>query len=821
MLQQYVRYFTNKVVEALNIGSMEMVNLHQNLLTPDFILLGLLEQEESMVAELLTRLRPEEKHLANSLVEAIYEAQQGQQKIKGHPVQNIQLAQETETLFEIAQGEMKKMGDTFIGVGAVFLALLDPRVGKVSSILKEVGLHYDKVREELEIMRGGRAVDAKDAEGQFNALDQFTTDLTDLARKGQLDPVIGRENEINRLIQILTRRKKNNPVLIGETGVGKTVIVDRLAQRIVNAEVPKTLLNKRVKVLDMSEVIAGAKMRGEFEERMKMVKDEIIAAKGNIILFIDELHTIVSAGAGAGGVDASNMLKSALAKGQLQCIGATTTDEYKKHIEEDKALARRFQPVLVQEPSVEMTIKILEGLKSKYEQHHEITYKPAAIVAAAKLSEKHISDRALPDKAIDLLDESGAQKHLALINVPVPIRELENEKNSLMQRQNEEFAKQDFEEVAELRQKILELDKKLSEEKMKWKEELNGIDAYVTENDIANIVATWTGIPVSKIKETEKEKLMHMEDNLHKRVIGQNNAIIAVSNAIRRNRAGLKEKNKPIGSFLFLGPTGVGKTELAKALAEFLLDDENRIIRLDMSEYMERHTVSKIIGSPPGYVGYDEGGQLTEKIRRNPYSVILLDELEKAHPDIFNILLQLLDDGRLTDAHGRVASFKNAIIIGTSNIGSKAISETQKGIGFGTATETTKKYKQIQAMVLSEAKKLFKPEFLNRLDDLMVFHNLTPENVRAIADLMIDNLNKRLTDQKLSIEVSTEAKDKLAEDGFSEMYGARPLKRLIEDQIENPISMKIITGEFDFGHTIKVDLENDEYTFTKVPHPSD
>ncbi|GJL79133.1 MAG: negative regulator of genetic competence ClpC/MecB [Nitrospinaceae bacterium] len=821
MLQQYVRNFTNKVVEALNIGSMEMINLHQDLLTPEFILLGLLEQEESMVVELLERIRPDEKNLHNELLEAVFEAQKDQRKIKGKPIQQIQLAKETETLFEIAQEETKKMGDKFIGVGAVFLASLDPRVGKVAAILKEAGLQYDRVKEELESLRGGRTVDAKDAEGRFNVLDQFTTDLTDLARRGELDPVIGRENEINRLIQILTRRKKNNPVLIGETGVGKTVIVDRLAQRIVNAEVPNSLLNKRVKVLEMSEVIAGAKMRGEFEERMKMVKDEIIAARGNIILFIDELHTIVSAGAGAGGVDASNMLKAALAKGQLQCIGATTTEEYKKHIEEDKALARRFQPVLVQEPSVELTIKILEGLKSKYEQHHEITYKPSAIVAAAKLSEKHVSDRSLPDKAIDLLYEAGAQKHLALINVPVPIRELENEKNHLMQRQNEEFARQEFEEVAEIRQKILELDKKLSEEKIKWQQELADIDAYVSEEDIANIVAAWTGIPVSKIQETEKDKLMRMEENLHKRVIGQNNAIIAVSNAIRRNRAGLKEKDKPIGSFLFLGPTGVGKTELAKALAEFLLDDENRIIRLDMSEYMEKHTVSKIIGSPPGYVGYDEGGQLTEKVRRNPYSVILLDELEKAHPDVFNILLQLLDDGRLTDAQGRVTSFKNAIIIGTSNIGSKAISETEKGIGFGTTTETVKKYQQVQALVLSEAKKLFKPEFINRLDDLMVFHSLTEENIREIADLMIDNLNKRLTEQELHIEVSTKAKDKLAKDGFSEVYGARPLKRLIEDQIENPISMKIINGEFIFGDTIRVDLENDEYTFAKVTQPSD
>ncbi len=817
MLQQFVRYFTNKVIEALNIGSMEMINLRQDLLTPDFILLGLLEQEDSIIAELLDKINPEEKNLSNKLLEKIYEAQKDQQKVEGKTIQHIQLAKETETLFEIAQAEQKKMNDKFIGVEAVFLALLDPRVGKVSSILSEAGLNYGRVKDELEIMRGGRTIDAKDAEGQFNVLDQFTTDLTDRARRGELDPVIGREKEINRLIQILSRRKKNNPVLIGETGVGKTVIVDRLAQRIVNAEVPNTLLNKRVKVLDMSEIVAGAKMRGEFEERMKAVKDEIIAARGSIILFIDELHTIVSAGAGAGGVDASNMLKSALAKGQLQCIGATTTEEYKKHIEEDKALARRFQPILVQEPSVELTIKILDGLKSKYEKHHSINYQEEAIIAAAQLSEKHISDRALPDKAIDLIDEAGSQKHLTLVNVPVPIRELENEKNHLMQRQNEEFAKQNFQEVAKIRQKIIELDKKLSEEKEQWKKDLAGLDASVTADDIAKVVATWTGIPVSKILEKEKDKLMHMEENLHKRVIGQNNAIIAVSNAIRRNRAGLKEKNKPIGSFLFLGPTGVGKTELAKALAEFLLDDENRIIRLDMSEYMERHTVSKIIGSPPGYVGYDEGGQLTEKVRRNPYTVILLDELEKAHPDIFNILLQLLDDGRLTDAHGRVTSFKNAIIIGTSNIGSKAISETQKGIGFGTPTETTQKYKQVQALVLSEAKKLFKPEFLNRLDDLMVFHSLTPENVRQIADLMVNHLNKRLADQNMSIEVTSKAKDKLAEDGFSEIYGARPLKRLIEDQIENPISMKIIEGEFEFGDKILVGLEKDQYTFTNIP----
>ncbi|MBT5259303.1 MAG: AAA domain-containing protein, partial [Nitrospina sp.] len=511
--------------------------------------------------------------------------------------------------------------------------------------------------------------------------------------------------------------------------------------------------------------------------------------------------------------DASNMLKAALSKGQLQCIGATTSDEYKKHIEEDKALSRRFQPILVEEPSVEGTIKILDGLKSHYEKHHSIRFKEEALITAAKLSEKHISDRALPDKAVDLLDEAGAQKHLALINVPTHVRELENEKNRLNLKQKEEFEQQNFQAVAALRQEILTIDEKLEKERGDWKQTLTTMDNYVTAEDIATVVADWTGIPVNKIQETEQDKLTHMEANLHKRVVGQDNAIIAVSNAIRRNRAGLKEKDKPIGAFLLLGPTGVGKTELAKALAEFLLDDENRLIRLDMSEYMEKHSVSKIIGSPPGYVGYDEGGQLTEKVRRHPYSVILLDELEKAHPDVFNILLQLLDDGRLTDAHGRVTSFKNAIIIGTSNIGSKTISEPNKGIGFGTK-EASKQYEVIKNLVLNEAKKLFKPEFLNRLDDLIVFHALTRENIRAIADLMIQHLNNRLNDKNLSLSVDSKAIDKLSEEGYSEIYGARPLKRLIEKEIENPISMQILTGTFKLGDQINVTLKRGKYSFS-------
>jgi ATP-dependent Clp protease ATP-binding subunit ClpC len=815
MLQQHLRQLTDKVIEALNVGTMEMVNLRQTVLTPDFILIGLLEQQDSRIVKLLETYYPEDKKLTRKILDRLFDLQVSETKHEEEQIQHIHLAKETDTLFEIALDEAKKLGDRYVSIGAMFLALFDARVGRTADVLQEFGLKYSKVKEDLEIMRGGINIDEKDGEGKMDVLSQYTTDLTDMARRGELDPVIGRENEIQRIIQILSRRKKNNPVLIGEPGVGKTVIVEGLAQKIVKAEVPHSLLDKRVKVLEMSEIIAGAKMRGEFEERMKAVKDEITSAHGSIILFIDELHTIVTAGAGAGGVDASNILKAALAKGQLQCIGATTLDDYKKSIEEDKALARRFQPILVDEPSVDVTVEMLNGIKTKYETHHSIQFSDKAILAAAKLSEKHIYDRALPDKAVDLLDEAGAKKHLALIDVPPVIQKLEKERNEIIKEQKAAFDRQDFEKVAQMRQSVLEIDKKLSGEKVKWNTELNQVDHSVTEEDIANVVATWTGIPVNKIRETETEKLVNMEENLHKRVIGQDNAIVAISNAIRRNRAGLKNKDQPIGSFLFLGPTGVGKTELAKALAEFLLDDENRLIRLDMSEYMEKHSVSKIIGSPPGYVGYDEGGQLTEKVRRHPYSVILLDELEKAHPDVFNILLQLLDDGRLTDAHGRVTSFKNSIIIGTSNIGTKSITEGKtKGIGFSATEDSARDYNQVRSMVLNEVQKLFKPEFINRLDDLIVFHKLEPDQVRQIADLMLNNLVKRLQENDMTLEVSKKVRDALAKEGFSEMYGARPLRRLIEDKIENAISMRIINGEFNHGDTIQVDFKKGDYVFT-------
>ncbi|MBI5187320.1 MAG: AAA family ATPase [Nitrospinae bacterium] len=805
MFQKYLRLCTEKVIEALNVGTMEMINLKQNQLTPDFILLGLLEQEESFAMKALEVMYPNAYVIKDNIVEMVFEAQEEMTKVSDKMLNQISFSKEIEDVFQLAWNETEKGGDKYIGAGAMFLALFSPKAGKTREILDGAGVSEAKFREGMDIIRGGRKIVDKHAEGKFDILRQFTTDLTEKARKGELDPVIGRQKIIHRVIQILSRRKKNNPVLIGETGVGKTVIVEGLAQQIVNAEVPSSLAHKRVLSLEMAEIVAGAKMRGEFEERLKAVRDEIASAGGNIILFIDELHTVVSAGAGGGGIDASNMLKSSLARGELQCIGATTLDEYKKHIESDKALERRFQPVLVQEPTLDQTIQILEGLKSRYEKHHEITYSPEAIHAAAKLSQKYISDRFLPDKAIDLIDESGSRKHLNAIYIPPEVRELEKKRQELLTRQKELFTSQKFEEVAVMRQELIQTEKDLLEEKRKWREKSAPEDTIVTEEDIATVVSDSTGIPINRMVETESEKLKNMEENLHKRVIGQDNAIIAVSNAIRRNRAGLKEKNRPIGSFIFLGPTGVGKTELAKALAEFLMDDENRLIRLDMSEYMERHSVSKITGSPPGYVGYEEGGQLTELIRRSPYSVVLLDELEKAHPDVFNLLLQILDDGRLTDAHGRTVSFKNSIIIGTSNIGSEKIVDDKHSIGFGTsggdAGKATATYEEVKKLVLGEAKKHFKPEFLNRLDDLMVFHRLDEGHIRAIVDLLVSRLQVRLKESGLSIEVAEEARNKLAKDGYSPAYGARPLKREMESQIENPLSLMVIERSIDKGDT--------------------
>jgi ATP-dependent Clp protease ATP-binding subunit ClpC len=809
------RHCTERVIEAVNIGSMELVNLRQNELYPEFILLGLLEQDDSEVVRLFKELSFEPAQTKTSILNLIYAAQRNKVKIRRERPMQILISTQTAEVLRMAKEEADGLGDRFIGAGAMFLSLHREPSGLSARILRELGFRYDRTKESYLRLRAGRTVDDKKADSKFETLQKYTADLTDLARKGELDPVVGREEEVRRVIQILSRRKKNNPVLIGEPGVGKTVIVEGLAQRIVEAEVPETLLNKRVLMLEMSEVVAGSKFRGEFEERLKTIKDEVVAAAGQIILFIDELHTVVGAGNVEGGLDASNMLKSALARGQLRCIGATTLEDYKKHIEKDKALERRFQTVVIKEPGVDDTYRILKGLQRRYELHHDVSFTDESLLSAAKLSERYITDRFLPDKALDLIDEAGSRKHLELVYAPAEIRKLKREREKVTIEQRRFYNRQDYEKAALSQQDLLRLDEELKQKVSEWREARTPQDSTVTGEDIAEVVARWTGIPLTRMLETEADKLTRMEDNIHQRIIGQVNAVEAVSNAIRRNRAGLKGKKRPIGSFIFLGPTGVGKTELAKALAEFLLDDEERLIRLDMSEYMERHSVSKLIGSPPGYVGYGEGGQLTEKVRRNPYTVLLLDEIEKAHSDVFNLLLQILDDGRLTDGEGRTVSFVNTIIIGTSNIGSEDITREYTSIGFGKAVPNVE-YEEIKKRVMREVKKAFKPELLNRIDDLIVFHQLDRQHIRQIVELTLRDLESRLAEQGLAVQVSNAAKEKLADDGFDPVYGARPLKRTVETQVENVLAHKLIAGEFSKGDTVQVDIRDGHIVFLRV-----
>ncbi|RME87733.1 MAG: AAA family ATPase [Planctomycetota bacterium] len=793
MFQNILRQCTESVAEAIKIGIEEMINLRKNEFSPEFLLLGLFANEDSIAMKILDETNKDAHSIRERILGIIFNRNMPVQA--GPPPKQVQIVatKELEDAFRIALKEAESLGDKYISVGALLLALFHKSCGAVAEILEEVGLSYEEVKEAILSIRGGRKIQSRDAEARLDILQEYTTDLTALARRGELDPVIGRELEIHRLIQILTRRKKNNPVLIGEPGVGKTVIVEGLAQKIAQADVPNHLLGKRVLALDMGSLVAGAKFRGEFEERLKALRDEVIASGGQIILFIDELHTVVGAGGGDGSMDAANLLKPALARGQLQCIGATTLAEYKRYIERDKALERRFQIILVDEPTIEETIQILKGIATKYEAHHHVQYTEEALVAAAKLSQRYISERFLPDKAIDLMDEAGAEKFLQSTYIPPRLRELENRRNQLYESKMEAFRAEDFEKAAEYQAQIAALDQEIQKERDEWRKSQPD-QPVVDEEDIAQVVSNWTGIPVTRLVAKEAEKLAMMEENIHKRIVGQVQAVRAVADAIRRNRAGLREQNRPIGTFLFLGPTGVGKTELVKALAEFLMDDENKIIRVDMSEYMERHEASKLIGAPPGYVGYGEGGQLTEKVRRNPYSVILFDEIEKAHPDVFNMLLQILDEGRLTDGQGRVVSFRNTVIIGTSNLGSHLLTEVGKPMGFG-QMDGALPYEMARAQVLEEVQKFFKPEFLNRIDDIIVFHPLSEEHIRKICELEIQKLCQRLEEQHMELEVEEKVVELLSEMGYSPVYGARPLKRVIETQLQNPLARKIVKGE--------------------------
>jgi ATP-dependent Clp protease ATP-binding subunit ClpC len=821
MFQQYVHQSTQKVHETLQLAVNELISLHLYTLTSDFILLGLLLQDKSEALDILASLLPDYATKRKMMVDQIYRQYPPQQNTN---IEKITTAPESDKTLEIANQEANRIGDTYIGTGILLVAMFDAMSGQAANILRLTGLKQDQVRAELLKIREGNILASADAESKINPLKEFTVDLTEMAQKGELDPVIGREDEMHRVIQTLSRRKKNNPVLIGEAGVGKTVIVEGIAQRMVEADVPETLIDKRILSLDMAQIVAGSNMRGEFEQRLISVRDAVIEAEGNIILFIDELHTVVGAGAAPGGVDAPSLLKTALAKGSLQVIGADTTDEYRKYVERDKALERRFQPILVEEPSVKETVLILEGLAPHYEKYHQISYDSEALLAAARLSERYIADRCLPDKAVDLLDEAGAHKHLQLIAMPTKLRKLEKQRQQLLNKKQAAFDLQDYQTAATHQMELSKIQDDFNTERQSWQKTITNVAKVVYPEDIAEVVAKWSGIPVARMVESEADKLGHMEDNLHKRIAGQEDAIKSVSNAIRRNRAGISEAKRPIGSFMFLGPTGSGKTALAKALTEFLLDDESRIIQLDMSEYMERHEVSKMIGAPPGYIGYGEGGQLTEKVRRNPYSVVLLDEIEKAHPDVFNMLLQILEDGHLTDAQGRQVSFRNTVIICTSNLGVESLGPDRKQVGF--MYSSTPSYEDAKRNVLQEVKRFFKPEFLNRLDDIIVFHFLEREHVLLIAHMMIAELKKRLLEKDITLNVAEDVIDKLAMDGFDINFGARPLRREIEKQLENPLASYLISQRGKTQCVVDVTLAGSDISFqvngkTVIQGPTD
>ncbi len=810
--------FTAKAKKALQLAQEAAGELGHNYLGSEHLLLGLIREGSGVAASRLSEAGITEDAVIHSLSEML-------DTYPGKAVQFMGFTPRTKKILELSYAESARHGEQYIGTEHILMAILREGSNVAMTILGELGIQpqalYNTLSQEdskspsMPSAGQGKAGNhTQKGNTKTPTLDQFGRDLTQMARESKFDPVIGRNKEIERVVQILSRRTKNNPCLIGEPGVGKTAVAEGLAQRIVAGNIPEILKDKRVFTLDLSSMIAGAKYRGEFEERLKKAMDEIQSA-GNVILFIDEMHTLIGAGAAEGAIDASNILKPSLARGEMQVIGATTLNEYRKYVEKDAALERRFQPVTVGEPTIDETITILKGIRDKYEAHHGVKITDSALEAAAKLSARYITDRFLPDKAIDLMDEAASRTRLTTLTAPQELKDLEAQLNVVKAEKDEAIKNQEFEKAANLRDKEKELSDLLTAERENWQKSNAIRTDTVTDEEIASIISDWTGIPVKRLAEEEGERLKNMEDILHRRVIGQNEAVSAAARAIRRGRVGLKDPKRPIGSFIFLGPTGVGKTELSKAIAEAIFGDEDAIIRVDMSEYMEKHTVSRLVGSPPGYVGYDEGGQLTEKVRRKPYSVVLFDEIEKAHPDVFNILLQILEDGILTDAQGRRVDFRNTIIIMTSNVGARQITE-RKQLGFGSAEEQAKtNYENIKGNVMGELKKAFRPEFLNRIDDIIVFHPLLQEDIEKIASLMLDTLKKRLLQNEITATFTDATISALAKEGFDPVYGARPLRRAIQSKLEDLFAEEMLDGKISAGDNVTVDYADGNFIIRK------